>query len=69
MHQLFSDRLIGAHREGELALSSGETTGFLDEPMPKGIEFLKCQGGSFVFPSLFLSKFRQLAIFLYVHAH
>ena len=42
MHQVFSHRRIGAHREGELALRSVETAGSLDDPVPKGIEFFKC---------------------------
>jgi hypothetical protein len=40
MHQLFPDRLIGAHGEGQSPLKSGETTGSLDDPMPKGKKIL-----------------------------
>ena len=43
MHQIFSHGLIGAHRESELALRSGETTRSLDEPMPQVSSFSKAQ--------------------------
>ena len=45
MQQIFSHGLIGAQREGELALRPGETARSLDEPMPQGVEFFKGPGG------------------------
>jgi hypothetical protein len=45
MQQIFSHGLIGAHREGELALRPGETARSLDEPMPQGVELFKGPGG------------------------
>jgi hypothetical protein len=44
MDQVFSQCFISAHREGQLALRSGETAGSLDDPMPQGVKFLKRPG-------------------------
>ena len=45
MQQVFSHGLIGAQREGELALRPGEAARSLDKPMPQGVEFFKGPGG------------------------
>jgi hypothetical protein len=54
MHQFFSHRRIGAHREGELALKSGKKACSFDNPVAKEIEFFKCPPG---FPGPFLNTF------------
>ena len=45
MQQLFLDRRIGGHAEGELSLRSNEAAGALEDPAPKRVQAFECPEG------------------------